>query len=204
MNKAQVLPLLLALGVVPPVSAEVFVERADDQVSVSPARQNQAAIRTKARTAQRSRLDAPTTVLQVSEEDEEGGVLSPGGRLPEMRAKAFGYEKGLPGTSGAGVDNAVIMRERDRTGPASARESADENRSRAAAYMRGDGSVPSNVVPEGPVLAKDAPPVIRCETPNKQGNVTAGVVGQIGEAVQPGTTVTIFQNGRQIKVKCQP
>lgn len=192
---------LLFMGLVSPVIAEVFVERED--IQISPARQNQAVIRAKAQAAQRSRLNTPTTVLQVSE-DEDEGVLSPGGRGPEMRAKAFGYEKGLPGTSGAGVENAVIMRERDRSGPASARESADENRSRAAAYMRGDGSVPSNVVSEGPMLAKDAPPVIRCETPNKQGNVTAGVVGQIGEAVQPGTTVTIFQNGRQIKVKCQP
>lgn len=200
MSKRNVLYMLLLLQV-PAIEAEVLIEPVHNAGGSSTTARTAGTQAARARAQQQGRAASPTVVLQV--EEEEGGVLSPGSAPPERRAKAFGYQQGIQQGAGSNVpDNAVIIRERDLSGTASASESVDENRARAAAYMRGE-SVPSNIVPGSPVTAKEMP-VIRCENPNRQGNVTSSTSGQIGEALQPGSVVTIFQNGRQIKVRCQP
>lgn len=180
--------------------AEVLVEPAHDTATSTTARMagSQA---TRARRQQQGKAATPAVVLQV--EEEEGGILSPSPSLPERRARAFGYQQDMqPQVPGNVPDNTVIIQERDLSGPTSARESVNENRARASAYMRGE-NVPSNIVPGSPVSAKEMP-VIRCENPNRQGNATSSSVGQVGDALQPGSVLTIFQNGRQIKVRCQP
>jgi len=128
---------------------------------------------------------ASTTVIVVPSEEE--GLLAPRGgeSLPTTRAKAREYQSGPDSHSQPQV---LILPGRDPGKPETPRERVEDHRSKARSYMKGE-------TPVGMVGA-DGLLVVNCRDVDS-------VAGRIGDDTQPGSIISIFQNGKQVKVRCK-
>ena len=143
--------------------------------------------RDKARAYQADRAPSPgITVIVAPNEDD--GLLSPRGggeSLPANRAKAREYQSG---PDSHGPSQILITPGRDSNTPETSRERLEDNRSKARSYMKGG-------TPIG-LMGKDELPVVNCRDVDS-------VAGRIGDDTQSGSVISIFQNGKQIKVRCR-
>ncbi len=142
--------------------------------------------RDKARAYQADgKLPASATVIVVPNEEE--GLLAPRGgeSLPENRAKAREYQSG---SEAHGQPQVLILPGRDPSKPETPRERVEDNRAKARSYMKGE-------TPVGMVGA-DGLLVVNCRDVDS-------VAGRIGDDTQPGSIISIFQNGKQVKVRCK-
>lgn len=126
-----------------------------------------------------------TTVIIVPE--EEDGLLSPRGgeSLPSNRAKAREYQSGSDSRSQPQI---LIVPGRDPAKVEPSHERAEANRSKARSYMKGE-------TPVG-VAGADGLPVVNCRDVDS-------VSGRIGDDTRSGGVISVFQNGRQVKVRCK-
>jgi len=128
---------------------------------------------------------AGATVIVVPNEEE--GLLAPRGgeSLPASRAKAREYQSGPDSHSQPQI---LIVPGRDPSKPETPRERVEDNRSKARSYMKGE-------TPAGMVGA-DGLLVVNCRDVDS-------VAGRIGDDTQSGSIISIFQNGKQVKVRCK-
>jgi hypothetical protein len=68
------------------------------------------------------------------------------------------------------------------------RERLEENRAKARSYMKGE-------TPVG-MVGQDGLMVVNCRDVDS-------VSGRIGDDTQSGSVISIFQNGKQVKVRCK-
>lgn len=142
--------------------------------------------RDRARSYKKDGAPAAGATVVIVPEDEEG-LLSPRGvdALPETRAKAREYQGGdmqgqppqvliVPGQESGRVDTT--------------RERLEENRAKARSYMKGE-------TPVG-MVGQDGLMVVNCRDVDS-------VSGRIGDDTQSGSVISIFQNGKQVKVRCK-
>ncbi|MCK9283912.1 MAG: hypothetical protein M0P39_06475 [Rhodocyclaceae bacterium] len=148
----------------------------------------------RARAARKEKESAghESSTIIILPQDEDEGLLSPersaAGRAMDNRARAKEYRRSAepagegqiivipPAGSGADVE--------------SAHERARENRLRARDYSKGDRGSPSAHI------GVDGLPIIACKD-------TDNVAGRIGDDNLSGSVVTIFRDGKPIKVRCQ-
>lgn len=128
---------------------------------------------------------AGTTVIVVPNEEE--GLLAPRGgeSLPTSRAKAREYQSGPDGHN---QPQTLILPGRELGKPETSRERVEDHRSKARSYMKGE-------TPAGMVGA-DGLLVVNCRDVDS-------VAGRIGDDTQSGSIISIFQNGKQVKVRCK-
>lgn len=142
--------------------------------------------REKARAYRSDATATPGTTVVIVPEDEEG-VLSPrgGASLPTNRAKAREYRES---TDAPGRPQIFVLPGHDPAKPETTRERLEVNRSKAQSYMKGETPV-GKVGPDGLL-------VVNC--------LDAGSVsGRIGDDTYSGSVISVFQNGRQVKVRCK-
>ena len=142
--------------------------------------------RERARSYKPDGAQAPgTTVVIVPE--EEDGLLSPRGgeSAPANRAKAREYRTGPDSHS---LPQILTPPGRDPARVETPRERVEANRSKAHSYMKGE-------TPVGMVGA-DGLMLVNCRDVDS-------VSGRIGDDTQSGSVITLFQNGKQIKVRCK-
>lgn len=142
--------------------------------------------RSRARSQQTDGAAPGATTIIILPDGEDDGILAPRGgtSLPENRARARDYQR-----DGASSPQILIVPEqRDPAATETTRDRLEENRSKARAYMKNDGS-PGLVGP-------DALPLVSCRDVDS-------VSGRIGDDTQSGSIITIFKDGRQQKVRCK-
>lgn len=149
-----------------------------------------AAIGAENREKARAYLDdgkpAPGTTVIVVPDDEEGmlaprgsGILSPSGA--GERAKEYVKKPGVQ-------NRIVIVPERDPSKPPTRKEQTEINHSKARAWVKGES-------PER-TWGADKLPLVNCREADS-------VSGRIGDDTLSGSVITVFQNGRQVKVRCK-
>lgn len=131
---------------------------------------------------------ASTTVIVVPNEDD--GLFAPRGgeSLPANRAKAREYQIGPDSHSQPQI---VITPERDASVPETSRERLEDNRSKARSYMK--GGTPAGLVGR---VGADKLPLVNCLDVDN-------VSGRIGDDTQSGSVISIFQDGKPVKVRCK-
>lgn len=141
--------------------------------------------RERARSYKQDGTSAAGATVVIVPEDEEG-LLSPRGTdsLPETRAKAREYQSDTHGQQ----PQILIVPGQEPGRVETTRERLEENRSKARSYMKGE-------TPVGMVGA-DGLLVVNCRDVDS-------VAGRIGDDTQSGSVISIFQNGKQVKVRCK-
>lgn len=144
--------------------------------------------RERARAYKADGTPAPETTVIIVPEDEEG-LLSPRGgtSLPANRAKAREYQSGS-GSDSRNQPQILILPERDPSKVETTRERLEDHRSKARSYMKGE-------TPVG-MVGTDGLMVVNCRDVDS-------VSGRIGDDTQSGGIISIFQNGKQVKVRCK-
>lgn len=142
--------------------------------------------RERARSYLKEGAPAPgTTVIVVP--DDEDGVLAPrsGGSMPPNSAaeRAKEYIK-KPGSQ----SRILIVPERDPSKPLTRQEQMELNHSKARAWVKGEA-------PER-TMGADKLPLVNCREADS-------ISGRIGDDTLSGSVITVFQNGRQVKVRCK-
>lgn len=142
--------------------------------------------RERARSYKPDGPQAPGTTVVIVPEEEEGLFSPRGGEsAPANRAKAREYQSGQDSHS---VRPILIQPGRDPARMETPRERMEANRSKARSYMKGE-------TPVGMVGA-DGLMLVNCRDVDS-------VSGRIGDDTQSGSVITLFQNGKQVKVRCK-